>query len=164
MGEPVIYFADSALFLSDLIMKTSRIPVLSYLSLPDRQGKLYQGEGVFSLSELHPWAYRLRLLTYGGLIISPPTGLRNFSINFFHKVCLWTSPCKKQNSVFKNASKEKRLPYYWAASIVAGKSEILVRNQGNSWPWELLIILIAGLISILVWRRVTTIRKPDKIY
>jgi CHAT domain-containing protein len=51
MGEPVIQFADSALYLSDLIAGNhpqTRLVVLS--GYETGNGKLFRGEGVFSFS------------------------------------------------------------------------------------------------------------------
>ncbi len=50
-GEPVIYFADSVLSLSDLIPKDRPVTQLIVLSACETgNGRLYQGEGVFSFN------------------------------------------------------------------------------------------------------------------
>jgi len=43
------------------------------------------------------------------------------------------------------ASGEKKLPYYWAAAIVAGKTDAI--DTGKTFPWESLFIL-AGLTCL----------------
>ena len=50
-NEPVIYFADSALYLSDLISEHKSHTQLIVLSACETGiGKIYQGEGVFSFN------------------------------------------------------------------------------------------------------------------
>jgi CHAT domain-containing protein/tetratricopeptide (TPR) repeat protein len=155
IGEPVIYFADSALYLSDLIADNKPLTRLVVLSACETgSGKLYQGEGVFSFSRAFAsigipaaitnlWSvdnhstYGLTELFYRRLSQGLPVdiALQQAKIQFFQK-----------------ASGEKKLPYYWAATIVAGKTDVLVHDRTLSWQWEVLILLTITLTLFLGWR------------
>lgn len=154
-SEPVIYFADSALYLSDLIPENrpqTRLIVLS--ACETGNGKLYQGEGVFSFnrgfaslgipsSVTNLWAvdnistYRITELFYRQLSSGLPidVALQKAKLEFI-----------------EHATKENKLPYYWAATILAGKSDQIVLNRNHPW---IDILIILGLIGVFVffWQR-----------
>jgi CHAT domain-containing protein len=155
IGEPVIYFADSALYLSDLIAERKPLTRLIVLSACETgKGKLYQGEGVFSFNRgfaslgipaaiINLWSvdnqstYKLTELFYECLSQGQPVdiALQNAKIQFL-----------------QNSSKEKKMPYYWAAAIVAGNSEVLVAGQVSIWQRVVLILLTTVLALFILWK------------
>jgi CHAT domain-containing protein len=153
--EPVIYFADSALYLSDLIPEKkpqTRLIVLS--ACETGNGKFYQGEGVFSFNRgfaaigipssiTNLWSvdnkttYRITELFYKYLSKGLPIdlALQNAKLDFI-----------------QHASKENKLPYYWAACILAGKSDAITNEK--EFPWKD-IVIVTGLTSLtfFVWQK-----------
>jgi len=154
-GEPVIYFADSALYLSDLIPENkpkTRLIVLS--ACETGNGKLYQGEGVFSFNR-------------GFASMGIPTSITNlWSVDdqstyriteLFYKYLSEGMPIdialqKAKLEFIQLSSKENKLPYYWAATILAGKSDAIVYDKINPWK-DLGVIAVLLGISLFVWRK-----------
>jgi CHAT domain-containing protein/tetratricopeptide (TPR) repeat protein len=153
--EPVIYFADSALYLSDLIQENkpeTRLIVLS--ACETGNGKLYKGEGVFSFSRgfaslgipssiTNLWAvdnkstYRITELFY-----------KWFSRGIPIDIALQ----KAKKEFIQQASKENKLPYYWAATMLAGKSDAIEFDKNYLWKDVVIILSLLGL-SIFVWQK-----------
>jgi CHAT domain-containing protein/tetratricopeptide (TPR) repeat protein len=147
-GEPVIYLADSSLYLSDLV--PGRIPVTELIVLSaceTGKGTLYKGEGVFnfnrgfaalgipsSISNL--WSvdatstYRLTELFYEQLSegVPPDLALQQAKMDFIG-----------------TGSKEKALPYFWAAPVLVGRTDILETGEHFAWFKIVLITGMAGL-------------------
>lgn len=154
-GEPVIFFADSALLLSDLIYGAKPVTRLIVLSACETgKGKLYQGEGIFSfnrefaslgipasISDLwqvdNESTYRLTELFYKYLVKGLPAdvALQKAKIEFIN-----------------TGSKEDQLPYYWAAPVLAGESWTMTNRP--AFPWMRAgIIAILIIVSFLIWRK-----------
>ncbi len=154
-GEPMIYFADSALSLSELIY--GRKPATSLVVLSACQtglGKLYNGEGVFnfnrgfaamgvtsSISNL--WlietkaTYRLTELFYKHLSKGLPADI---ALQY-----------AKKEFMNEGESRRNQLPYLWAASILVGNSEFSIEEK--TFPWKWLLIPIPAFILFIWWRR-----------
>lgn len=153
--EPVIYFTDSALYLSDLIAENKPFTRLIVLSACETgNGKFYQGEGVFGFnrgfasigipsSVTNLWAvdnqstYRLTEIFYKYLSEGVPidVALQKAKLRFL-----------------SDASKENNMPYYWAATIVAGKTNAIEYKKTYPWKFEVLTgIGIAGLAILVMW-------------
>ena len=157
-GEPVIYFYDSALYLSELIPEkrpATRLIVLS--ACETGKGKLYQGEGVFSFnrgfaalgipgSVINLWAvenestYRITELFYHYVSegLSTDLALQKAKLDFI-----------------KSSPRERRLPYYWAAPVFVGKTETLDVSGHSNLVTALLIsgVLLAGFFLFYFWAR-----------
>ncbi|MFT3704193.1 MAG: CHAT domain-containing protein [Agriterribacter sp.] len=116
-NEPVIYFADSALYLSEIMNEYKPVTRLVVLSAcRTATGKSYQGEGVFSFNR-----------SFAGLGI--PAAIANlWSVDntstytlteLFYKWLAKGFPTdialqKAKLEFLQSASKEKSMPYFWA--------------------------------------------------
>ncbi len=155
VGEPVIWFADSALYLSELVGEVVPITKLIVLSACQTAiGKLNEGEGIFSFSRgfaavgvpssiTNLWSvdnvstYKITELFYEYLSRGLPidVALQRAKIDFLRK-----------------SSRHDSLPFYWAAPILSGKSEPLEINARPSA--RIAILTVAGLtvlILALLW-------------
>ena len=163
-NEPVIYFADSALYLSDLISEfipLTRLVVLS--ACETAKGKIYQGEGVFSFNRgfaalgipaaiTNLWSvdskstYELTELFYKYLADGEPTdiALQKAKLHFI-----------------QNGDKENELPYYWAAPILVGNTEVIQFNHSFRWIW--LLAGVIGLSAISIWYLIIRKRRPRSL-
>jgi CHAT domain-containing protein len=163
-GEPVIFFADSALYLSDLISEKKPVTSLIVLSACETgSGRLYQGEGVFSFNRgfaalgipaaiTNLWSvdneatYRLTELFYKYLAdgLAADVALQKAKIEFIQQ-----------------ASKEKKLPAYWAASILAGKADVIELKKTYSRKNATLLIGLFFIAACLVWWKRRSRRQVD---
>ena len=154
--DPVIYFADSALYLSQLVSAQKPIAQLIVLSACETaNGKLYQGEGVFSFNRSFAalgipaavsnlWAidnestYRLTELFYNYVAQGLPTdvALQKAKLDFI-----------------KASPKETQFPYYWAATVLVGKSNIISPHKNTSFLLIALFIFFLIVVVYFVWRK-----------
>ncbi|MFC0772274.1 CHAT domain-containing protein [Terrimonas alba] len=148
-NEPVIYFADSALYLSELIHESKPVTRLIVLSACETgRGKLYNGEGVFSFNR-------------GFAALGIPSAITNLwavdnestyeLTELFYKWLSKDLPIdialqKAKLEFLKNASGEKSLPFYWAAPVLVGKSDAIHLEKTQPWKW---IALLAGVGCIV---------------
>ena len=144
LGEPVIYFADSLLYLSELIPEKKPYTQLMVLSACETgNGTNYKGEGVFSFNR-----------AFAGLGI--PSSLINlWSVDnastyrlteLFYKYTLQGLPLdialqKAKLDFITTASREKQLPFFWAAAIISGKTDPIKLDQNRPAAW-----LVAGAL------------------
>ena len=151
--EPIIYFADSALYLSELIPEGKPGTQLIVLSACETgNGKLYQGEGVFSFNR-------------GFAALGIPSSITNlWSVDnestyrlteLFYKYLSQGLPLdialqKAKKEFIQNGSMEKSMPYYWAAAVLAGKTDAIVLEKPFSWKY-ILIAFILTSISYTIW-------------
>lgn len=149
-GEPAIYFADSVLYLSDLINEGNPVTRLIILSACETgKGKFYEGEGIFNFNR-------------GFAALGIPSSITNlWSVEnestyhlteLFYKYLLKGLPIdvalqNAKKEFIKTASKEKRLPYFWSAAVLAGKTDRIEFKKSSSWS---LFFWGAGLIAIIV--------------
>jgi CHAT domain-containing protein/tetratricopeptide (TPR) repeat protein len=151
-GEPVIYFSDSILSLSDLFYENRPVTSLIVLSACETaSGKLYNGEGVFSFNRAFAalgipsavsnlWqvdnksTYRLTELFYKYVADGMPLDLA----------------LQKAKKDFINSS-ENKLPYFWAASILVGQSNTIPLQKAFPWKW-LAASVILLIVVFLGWR------------
>ena len=155
--EPLIYFSDSALALSELIPEKkplTRIIVLS--ACETANGEFYQGEGVFSFNRefaalgiptavVNCWSvdnkatYRLTELFFKYLSEGEPADI---------------ALQKAKKEFFRSESGEQRLPYYWAAPVVTGQATLLPRS-GGPFPWFYILAFpaVLGIAGYGIFRR-----------
>lgn len=147
--EPVIYFADSALYLSDLInvhKPFTRLIVLS--ACQTGKGINYHGEGIFSFNR-------------GFAALGIPAAIANLwsvdntstylltELFYKHLVTGLTTDMALQKAkleFLKTASKEKSMPCYWAGPVLIGKTDTIVLNKTCSVKW---IIIFSGLSCVV---------------
>ena len=154
-GEPVIYFADSILFLSELIAGEKPATNLILLSACySGAGKLNVGEGVFSFN-------RAFAATGIPASINNLWAADNISVieitELFYKYLnegeATDVALQKAKLEFLNSTSEKnKLPYYWAGIILTGKSGNIEFNKPIPWLIIFLTILII-LLALFVFRK-----------
>jgi CHAT domain-containing protein len=150
-GEPVIYFSDSMLYLSDLISDKKPATSLVVLSACETgTGKFYQGEGVFSFNR-------------GFAALGIPAAITSLWLaddrktyaltNLFYKYLSGGDPAdvalqKAKLEFMESSSAGNDLPYFWAVPVLTGKVTAVVIT-GQSFPWGKLL-LAAGIGIILL--------------
>jgi CHAT domain-containing protein len=161
-GEPVLYFSDSALYLSELIGEHKPVTRLIVLSACETgKGKLYNGEGIFSFNR-------------GFAALGIPSSITNlWSVDdrstyrlteLFYKYLTKEMPIdmalqKAKIEFIETASKENRLPYFWSASILVGNSDSIELGRLISWKSETIIITVLILILLLTYQVFKMMRK-----
>lgn len=151
-GEPIIWFADSTLSLSDLVYEHRPSTKLIVLSACETgSGKIYKGEGIFnfnrgfaalgipsSISSLwsvdNKSSYRITELFYKHLAEGQPIdiALQKAKVDFI-----------------SSEDQGRQMPYYWAASIFVGMDESFITPKRVGWKSSLLIISIVGVVILL---------------
>ena len=165
-GEPVIYFADSALYLSDLFNEHRPATRLIMLSACETaKGKFYQGEGVFSFSR-------------GFAALGIPSSITNLwsveNESTYHLTELFYKYLSKEFSpdialqqakkeFIRTSSKEKEMPYFWASAILIGKTDKIEFKK--TFPWTF-VLLSTGIFTLFFWGwyKFTRRKKPDGSY
>ncbi len=155
-NDPVIYFSDSALYLSALIPDRKPVTQLVVLSACETgNGKFYEGEGIFSFNR-------------GFAALGIPAAVSNlwsvdnestYSITeLFYKYLSKGLPTDvalqkaKLEFINNNSSSEKKLPYFWAATILTGKVNTITKPGSFSWSLWLGIALALSSIVLLAIR------------
>jgi CHAT domain-containing protein len=163
-GDPVIYFADSALYLSELLPVPSSATRLIILSACETaKGKNYEGEGIFSFNRafaeagvpsatVNLWsvddlsAYRLSELFYKHLSRGMPSdkALQEAKIEFI-----------------KTAGREKALPFYWAPMILTGQVHTFAASSSivPAVIWYVIILLVVIIAVIIGLQKGSIIRR-----
>ena len=134
-GEPVIYFSDSILYLSELITENKPYTRLIILSACETGvGKLYEGEGVFSFNR-------------GFAALGIPAAITNlWSIDnkstyklteLFYKYLVQGLPSdvalqKAKLEILGASTAQNTMPYYWAAPILVGQAATIELDPRSS--------------------------------
>ncbi len=160
-GEPVIYFRDSALNLSDLVgndKSGARLIVLS--ACETGRGKLYKGEGVFSFNR-------------GFAALGIPSSITNlWSVDdvssyrlteLFYKFLAEQMPIdvalqKAKVEFIETASRSNQLPYFWASSILVGNNGVIEMKRNDSWLKKSGIVASSILVIIFCWLGIRILR------
>jgi CHAT domain-containing protein/tetratricopeptide (TPR) repeat protein len=152
-GEPAIYFTDSLLYLSELTTENRPLTRLIILSACETgSGELFKGEGVFSFNR-------------GFAALGIPAAITNlwsvdnnttYKINeLFFKYMSLGIPTdvalqRAKMDFIKVSSKKDRLPYYWAAVILAGTTNTIPFDNSYSWKWAVILIVVS-VVSLGIW-------------
>ncbi len=161
-GEPVIYFADSALYLSELMEENKPVTRLVVLSACETgNGKLYKGEGVFSFNR-------------GFAALGIPSSITNlWSVDdqstyklteLFYKYLAMDMPIdlalqKAKIEYIKTVSKYNQLPYFWAPSILVGNSDEIDLKKTSSAKTILIFLIASSFIFIVTILGFKTFKK-----
>jgi len=161
-GEPVLYFSDSALYLSELIGEHRPVTRLIVLSACETgKGKLYNGEGIFNFNR-------------GFAALGIPSSITNlWSVDdrstyrlteLFYKYLTKELPLdialqKAKIEFIETASKENRLPYFWSSPILVGSNDSIKLERIIWWKREIVFITILIITILLVYLVFYMIRK-----
>jgi len=159
-GQPLIYFADTTLSLSDLFYSKKPATKLIVLSACETAlGELHPGEGVFSFNR-------------GFAALGIPSAVSNLwevdnqatykLTELFYKYVADGIPLDialqkaKKEFITTSVSGENKLPYYWAASILVGQSKPIALQKSFPWKWVAVagILLIVGIVGWQVRRKI----------
>ncbi len=162
-GEPVLYFADKPLYLSELSnIKTSATKLVVLSACETGNGTFYKGEGVFSFNRAFAalgipscinnlWSvdnestYKLSKLFYNNISkgLSVDEALQLAKLEYI-----------------KTSSPRKQSPYYWAATILSGKAEAIQFKENKPDYLKISMVVIAISASLLLL--IAGIRKSNK--
>ena len=168
-GEPVIYFVDSTLYLSELFYENRPATSLIVLSACETAGgKLYNGEGVFSFN---------RQFASLGIpsCVSTLWQIDNTSMysitELFYKYLAKGLPMdvalqSAKKEFIQSSGRENKLPYYWAAPILVGQSGKIEFPSRFPWQWAtamgiLILVGIGGWQARKRMQRRKTLPKID---
>lgn len=152
LNEPMIYFADTVLYLSDLISgkkPAARLIVLS--ACETGNGKFEKGEGVFSFNR-------------GFAALGIPSCISNlWSVNnvatyqlteLFYKQLSNGVPLdialQKAKLEYSSLNTHNQLPYYWAAMVLVGNANPIPMYHTPIWLYAVSAILTL-LLLIFFW-------------
>jgi tetratricopeptide (TPR) repeat protein len=161
-SEPVIYFNDSALYLSELKGISTLATELIILSACETaNGKLYQGEGVFSFNRafaalgIPSSITNLWAISNKSTYIITESFYKNISDGLPMDVALQKAKMAYMND---EGDAGNQLPYFWAAPILVGKAGFIPHEKSYLWEW---ILLIAGLVILCYasWRAINRFRR-----
>jgi CHAT domain-containing protein len=153
--EPVIYFYDSALYLSELVPGIKPVTQLIVLSACETgNGTLYQGEGVFNFNR----AFAALGVPSSVTNLWSIDNLSTYRITeLFYKYLSRGLPLdnalqKAKLEFIKNARGENRLPYYWAAPVLVGKTDPVALDKPFAWEYLIAGIGLAGIV-FFCWKK-----------
>jgi len=152
-GEPEIYFADSVLRLSELMSEKKPFAKLIVLSACETgTGQLYRGEGVFSFNR-------------GFAALGIPSSVSNLwsvdNVSTYHLTELFYKYLarglpfddalqKAKLEFIEESPREKSLPYYWAATILAGKTDAIDFTTSYGWK-KITLIAVFGCVLVFAF-------------
>ena len=163
-GEPVIYFSDSVLSLSDLLPEKKPVSNLIVLSAcQTASGKLYSGEGIFSFNRSFAalgisstvsnlWqvndraTYQLTELFYEFIADGLPLdiALQKAKLQF----------------IKTNELTGYQLPFYWASPVLIGRSDAISSQKSVEWKWATVLFMV--LLSLCIWK--LNVKRKPKTY
>jgi tetratricopeptide (TPR) repeat protein len=160
--EPVIYFADSALYLSELIPESTPATRLIVLSACESgKGEFYRGEGIFSFNrEFAALGIPAAIVNLWSVENTATYGLTEL----FYKYLSRGDPTdlalqKAKKEWIQTASGDQRLPYYWAAPILTGSPASLIQNKASGDRTIFVEIAIIFLLLYAAFRFTISRRK-----
>ncbi|MEJ7589415.1 MAG: CHAT domain-containing protein [Ferruginibacter sp.] len=151
-GEPVIYFADSLLLLSELIGGEQPATNLIVLSACNTgAGKLHPGEGVFSFNrEFASMGVPAAITNLWEADRSSGIQLTELFYEYLNNgVSTHVALQQAKLAFLSTASEKNKLPYFWAGTILTGKSNMIAFKK--PFPWPTIILIIAGISLVVIF-------------
>lgn len=164
-GEPVIYFADSSLYLSDLVSDKKPATSLVVLSACETgTGRFYQGEGVFSFNR------GFAALGIPAAITSlwKADNLKTYALtSLFYKFLSTGEPADvalqhAKLEFMTSGTKANELPFYWAVPVLTGKVTDMPAQTTGGW-WLVIPAIAVGMIVLIIlyrWWRNRRLARP----
>ncbi|PWT78156.1 MAG: hypothetical protein C5B59_02380 [Bacteroidetes bacterium] len=154
-GEPCIDFADSSLYLSELLPENKPLTKLVILSACETgKGQLFQGEGVFSFNR----GFALLGIPSSVINLWSVDNLATYELTeSFHKYISAGMPLdialqKTKIDYISKQSKTNQLPFYWASMVVVGKSDPVTVEKKKSWAWITVWTALGGMAMLFFWQ------------
>ncbi len=155
-SEPVLYFNDSALYLSELVPGIKPATQLVVLSACETgNGTMYQGEGVFSFNRAFAaMGVRSSVTNLWSIDNLATYRLTEFFYEYLAQgLALDVALQRAKLAFIKNTPGGGGLPYYWAAPILVGKTNPVPVNKAFAWQYLLAgMVAVAGLV-FFAWRK-----------
>jgi Tfp pilus assembly protein PilF len=150
-GKPLIYFADSSMDLSELFSRdkpAARLVVLS--ACETALGKDYKGEGMFSFSrEFAALGIPASVSNLWSVDNESTYQITEWFYQFVAEGLPSDDALRQAKLKFmEEARGEKKLPYFWASSILTGKAEII--STKPRFPIVDILVVI-GLTGLALW-------------
>jgi CHAT domain-containing protein len=156
-GEPAIYFADSTLYLSDLIPERRFAPRLIVLAACNTgNGKYFEGEGIFSFNRsFAALGIPSSLINLWSVDNQPTYRLTESFYQYLHQGLPLDEALQKAKLDFLNSpNREDRLPFYWASTVLAGNTERVAIEPPSALASRIWAgAACCGLALLFVFRR-----------
>lgn len=148
--EPVLFFSDSALYLSELMADHKPITQLVVLSACETgKGLVNQGEGVFSFNRAFA---ALGIPASIANLWSVENESTYLLTELFHKNLAKGLPMdlalQKAKIEFMESRQGKTLPYYWAATILVGNTDKIHWIERNSRTYLIILVAVFAIMSL----------------
>lgn len=149
MGEPVIYFADEPLSLSEFVAEKRPATQLVIASAcKTGVGRVYRGEGVYNFSRGFA---SVGIPACVNNLWSVQEAAANRLTEIFCRYIAAGEPTdialqKAKIGFIQTAEDGQQLPYYWAASILSGTTDTIEPKKASRWNWTLILSSFALLI------------------
>jgi CHAT domain-containing protein len=156
-GEPVIYFADSVLRLSELVAvekPATRIIILS--ACETGSGEWHEGEGVFSFNRSFAALGVPSAMVNLWSVDNQSTYLLNelFAENLANGMPSDIALQQAKIKFMEAADMEHRLPFYWAAPIISGNVVSLhLQPSRHVWWYAVALLVVIGVIVLWRWSK-----------
>jgi len=153
-NEPVIYFADSVMYLSDLIPEHKVLTKLVFLSACETGvGKISKGEGVFSFNR----GFAELGIPATVSTLWPINNRSTYSItesfyNFLSQGLEKDFALQQAKLEFiQNADCADKLPFAWAAPVLIGDTSILLFQNDHKKTIMVLVSVIVFLLAVILF-------------
>lgn len=152
--EPMIYFADSVLKLSEISdLQRFKTQLLVLSACKTAVGRNAKGEGILSLSR----GFAMQGIPATLNTLWSVENQSTYTLNelFYRYLAQGETKDvalqKAKIEFLKTQSGEKQLPTFWAAAVLVGDAEAI--NLGFQWWWILGVIIMSIFLGKVLWRK-----------